>query len=111
MHPSICGLVPFNAEAMNKLLKPTCLLLYLLSVLVFFCTGMLYVAISGIAKNQGLAGGAIVLFNGLIFAVSAFVASLFLAYYATHKSIVITNRVLAAILAVFIVLFIYRYSN
>ncbi|HEX5025680.1 MAG TPA: hypothetical protein VFV68_10425 [Agriterribacter sp.] len=96
---------------MNKLLKPACLLLYLLSVMVFFCTGMWYVAISGMAKNQGLAGGAIVLFNGLIFAVSAFVASIFLAYYATHKTIIIANRILAIILAAFIIVFIYRYSQ
>ncbi len=93
---------------MNKLTKPAGLLLYLLTFVVFFFVGSSYVGISGIAKDQGLAGGAMVLFYGLVFAGLAFIASLFLCYYAPHKTIVIVNKILAIVFIIFTAVFIYK---
>jgi hypothetical protein len=71
--------------------------------------GSSYVGISSIAKDQGLAGGPIVLFYGLVFSGTAFIASLFFCYYASHKAIIITNRILAIVLTIFIAVFIYKF--
>ena len=65
---------------MKKLFKPACLLLYLLTILTFFVFGLLYAGWIEAGKNQGLAGGAIVLGYGVLFAAVAFVLSIIVAY-------------------------------
>jgi len=79
---------------MKKLIKPASLILYILAFIFFFFAGMLYVSWSGAAEGQGLAGGAIVFMNGLLFGFLALVASLFLAYYADRKIIIRANQIL-----------------
>lgn len=96
---------------MKKLIKPASLLLYLLSLLAFFFAGVYYAVITEAAKDQGLAGGAIVLGYGVMFGFFAFVIALFVAYYATHKTIVIANRILAIIVVIFITVSVYRHMT
>ena len=94
---------------MKKLFKPACLFLYLLTIIVFFFIGTFYVGISGAAKNQGLAGGAIVLWYGLNYAFFAFLASLFLAYHASPGTIVRVNKILGITFLVVISIFVYLF--
>ena len=72
---------------MKNLFRPACLLLYFLTLVAFFFGGMTMAA----AKGQGLAGGAIVLFYGVIAAGIAFVFALICCYYATDKVVKIIN--------------------
>ncbi|MEX2512538.1 MAG: hypothetical protein WD398_06510 [Cyclobacteriaceae bacterium] len=83
---------------MKKLLKPASLLFNLLCLAVFFLIGMYFAGWMEAGKNQGLAGGAIVFGWGVIFAMTAFVASFFLTYHLIHKRIVIGNWALFACL-------------
>ncbi|NHE56917.1 MFS transporter [Cyclobacterium plantarum] len=83
---------------MKKLFKPASLLFSLLSLVVFFLIGMLYAGWIDAGKGQGLAGGAIVLGWGVIFALIAFVVSFFLTYRIVHKKIIVLNWVLFALL-------------
>ena len=94
---------------MKNLIKPASLLLYLLTVIVFFAGGLLFAIITDAAKNQGLAGGAIVLFYGVIAAFIAFVISIFVAHLARHKTVVIINRILGVICLVIASYFIYNH--
>ncbi len=93
---------------MKKLIKPASLLLYLLSLLVFFLAGMVYAGVSGVAKGQGLAGGAIVLGYGVMFGIIALVVSIFIAFYVKHRAVVITNRILAVVFAVMVGIMTFR---
>ena len=96
---------------MKKLFKPASLLLYMLSLSVFFLMGASYAGISGAAEGQGLAGGAIVFGYGVVFGALSFVAAIFMAYYAKKKTVIIANRVLAIVLALALGVFIYRFNN
>ncbi len=60
---------------MKKIVKPASLLFSVLSLLMFFIIGMYFAGLIEAGKNQGLAGGAIVLGWGVIFAGIAFVLS------------------------------------
>lgn len=51
---------------MHHSLKPASLLFYLLAAICLFFTGAFLAGITGQAENQGLAGGAIILFYGII---------------------------------------------
>ncbi len=93
---------------MNKLFKPVSLLMYLLVVLVFFMAGMTLAGVSGVAKGQGLAGGAIVFFYGVFTAIIAFIISLFVAYKTTIKRIIKINKIFVVLLLVAVCLFVYR---
>lgn len=76
---------------MKNLFRPACLLLYFLTLVAFFFGGMTMAALTGAAKNQGLAGGAIVLFYGVIAAGLAFVFALILCYSISDKAVKIIN--------------------
>lgn len=76
---------------MKNLFRPACLLLYFLTLVAFFFGGMTMAALTGAAKGQGLAGGAIVLFYGVIAAGVAFVFALILCYSITDKAVKIIN--------------------
>lgn len=82
---------------MKNLIKPASILLYLLTIIVFFTAGFLFAVLTGAAENQGLAGGAIVLFYGVISAFFAFIISLFIAYNAKHKTVTLLNKILGII--------------
>lgn len=85
---------------MKKIFKPACLLFNILSLLVFFLLGLFYAGLTGAGKNQGLAGGAIVLGWGVLFAGIAFLSSFFITYKLQHKKIVIANWVLLVLLLI-----------
>lgn len=94
---------------MKKLLKPASLLFNLLCLLVFFLAGMFYAGWIGAGKNQGLAGGAIALGWGVIFAVVAFIFSFFLTYHLLHRRIVMGNWALLGFLLLGYGTTYYRY--
>ena len=96
---------------MNKFLKPSGLLLYLLAFLDFFLVGGFFVQISGAAEGQGLAAGAIVLVYGLIFAFTALVASLFFVHYSNHKLIVFANKLLLILFIIEVGIITYQIIN
>lgn len=85
---------------MKKLLKPSNIAFYFLMFFVFFFVGIYMAGIVGAGKNQMLAGGAIVLGWGVMFAVIAFLASFFIALNTPHKTIVRLNWILLILLVV-----------
>jgi hypothetical protein len=93
---------------MKKLVKGSSFLLYSLSILVFFFVGVFYVMISGAAEGQGLAAGAIVIGNGIIFASIALVASIVLVYYSEPRVIKKVNVVLVFALVLSVTYLIFR---
>ena len=80
---------------MKKLFKPACLLLYVLTVMVFFLIGLFYANWIEAGKNQGLAAAAIVLGYGVIFSMIALILSFFAAYRLKHKTIIRINLILS----------------
>lgn len=78
---------------MSKFIKPSSILFYLLSFVVFVIIGATYAALSGAADGQGLAGGAIVLGYGIMSGLIAIVVAIILVYSVSHKAIVIGNRI------------------
>lgn len=93
---------------MKNLFSPASLLLYLLSFIVFFLLGATFVNISGVAKNQGLASGAIVVGYALMFSIAAVAVALFTAWKMERKIIARINWVLTVLL---IALVAYTYFN
>ena len=93
---------------MNKLIKPASLLLYLLVILVFFMVGMTIAGVSGVADGQGLAGGAILFFYGVITAIIAFILSLFIAHNAKIGTILKIDKILGIVFFLAACLFVYR---
>lgn len=83
---------------MKKLLKPANIGFYLLMLLTCFILGLYFAGAIDAGKNQGLAGGAIVVGYGVLFAGVGFVASFFIAYYIATKVIVKLNIFLLLIL-------------
>ncbi len=94
---------------MRDLLKPYSLLLYLLVIIVFFFLGVIYAGIIDAGKNQGLAGGAIVLGYGVISSFFALLASLFAASRLSRNIIVNINKTLGIILVIFLAYFTWNY--
>ncbi len=93
---------------MKNLFKPACLLMYVLIILVFFMAGMTLAGVSGAAKGQGLAGGAIVFFYGVITAIIAFILSLFVAYKAKVSTVIKINKIFGMLFLIAACLFVYR---
>ena len=94
---------------MQKLLKPASIAFYFLILFVFFFVGMYVAGMLGAGKNQMLAGGAIVLGWGVMFAGLAFVASFFIARFTPHHIIVRLNWILLALLILAYGITHYRY--
>jgi len=93
---------------MKNLIKPASLLLYLLTIIVFFLGGVIFAVITDAAKHQGLAGGAIVLFHGVIPAFFAFIISLSVTYKVNHNTVVVINKILGIICLVIASYFVYK---
>ena len=85
---------------MKKIFKPASLLFNFLCLGVFFIIGLYYAGWIEAGKNQGLAGGAIVLGWGILFAVIAFVFSFFLTTRVPHKKVITANWVLFLLLLI-----------
>ena len=94
---------------MKKLLKPASFGFYFLMLFVFFFIGIYVAGFVGAGKNQMLAGGAIVLGWGVMFAGIAFVASFIIARYAPHRNIVRLNWLLLIVLGSLYGITHYRY--
>lgn len=85
---------------MKKILKPASLLFNFLSLLFFFMVGLYYAGFIEAGKNQGLAGGAIVLGWGVLFGGIAFIASFFGTRYLPHKIIVWGNTIFGVLILI-----------
>ncbi|MEL7002613.1 MAG: hypothetical protein AAFN93_07735 [Bacteroidota bacterium] len=96
---------------MKKLIKPSSLLFYFLSVIMSFFIGLLLAKVLGAGKGQMLAGGAIVLFYGIISAGVGFIASIFLAYELKTAVIIQLNKILGLLLVVIISWGSYKLST
>lgn len=94
---------------MKKKFRPASLLFNFLTLLVFFILGLLYAGLIDAGKNQGLAGGAIVFWWGVLFAGVAFIISFFVTHKVKHKKIVIGNWILFLVLLTGYGIFHYRY--
>lgn len=87
-------------KTMRNTFKLASFLCYLLTLVVFFFLGMYLVSWTGAAEGQGLAGGAIVLFYGLITAIIGLVLAIILANKSSIKTIKTVNVVLGVVLIV-----------
>lgn len=87
---------------MKQLFSPSSIILYLLTILVFDLLGMSFAAITGAAKGQGLAGGAIVFMYGIFAAFAGLLAAVVYCYHADQLKIKKANRILAVVLIVLI---------
>jgi hypothetical protein len=85
---------------MKKLLKPACFAFYFLMLLVFFGGGLYYAGWIEAGKNQGLAGGAIVLGWGVMFGGLAFLLSFVIVYFLAIKWVIRLNWILLVVLLV-----------
>jgi uncharacterized membrane protein YebE (DUF533 family) len=94
---------------MKNLVKPYSLLFYLLIIIVFFFLGLIYAGLVDAAKNQGLAGGAIVLGYGVIAAFIGLLGALLAAYKLSGKIIVSINKILGLIILGFFAYFTWNY--
>jgi len=94
---------------MKKALKPYSFLFYFLSIFVFFILGGLFSNFLGVAKNQGLAGGAIVFFYALMAALGALVLAIIIAGRVKAKIIIVSNFVLFSVLAFLLLLGYLRF--
>ena len=93
---------------MKKLIKPASLLFYFLMVIVFFIIGLFLAKLVGAGKNQMLAGGAIVLFYGLVSAGITFFLALFIAYGVKHNLLVKFNKVLGVLFFLLVCITAYK---
>jgi hypothetical protein len=94
---------------MKKALKPYSFLFYFLAIVVFFILGGLFSNYIGVAKDQGLAGGAIVFGYALMAAIGALVLAIILAGRVKAKIIIISNFILFSILAILLLLGYIKY--
>ena len=79
---------------MKKALTPSKIGFYILMLISCLLLGFFIAGFSGVGKNQGLAGGAIVLGYGVIAGAIGFIASFFIATMISKKALVRTNWVL-----------------
>ena len=93
----------------HQMLKPYSFLLYFLSILAFFFIGLTYAGIVEAGKNQGLAGGAIVLGYGVMGVFVGIVLALFIANKTNKKIIFRLNIILAIIIVSFYVYYHLKY--
>ncbi len=82
----------------HQMLKGYSFLLYFLSIIASFFIGLVYAGLVEAGKNQGLAGGAIVFWYGIIGAFIGLMVSLFVAYRAKRKLIVWLNVLLLVVI-------------
>ncbi len=96
---------------MKKFLKVRSIAFYILMFAVAFFAGIYVALIAGAGEGQMLAGGAIVLFWGVIFAGIGFIASFFIVHFATSKTIVRLNWSLFVLLIIATGIAQFRYRE
>ncbi len=93
---------------MKKFFQPSSLLLYLLSILVSFLGGASIASVLGMAKNQGLAGAAIVVGYGFIASFIALIAAIMIVHLFKKELVILLVKILAVILAILILYLKFR---
>lgn len=96
---------------LNKLTSKAGFILYLLTFVIFFIAGGLFVKLTGAAEGQGFAGGAIVFFYGVLFAFAGLIASVIFVHYANHGAIVLANRLLLIVFVIFLGILTFNYLS
>ncbi len=94
---------------MKNLIKPASLLFYFFSVIVFFFIGIYVAKLVGAGKNQMLAGGAIVLFYGVVVAGIAFILSLFIASKVKLSIVIKINKILGILFLLLVCFTAYKF--
>lgn len=95
----------------HKLLKLYSFLHYILAIIAFFFIGISIAGILDAGKNQGLAGGAIVLAYAVIGSITGLIMSLFVVNKTNRKIIFRLNIILALSILGFIAFYQIRYQN
>lgn len=85
---------------MNKYIKPSSIAFYLLIFLLAFIIGAAVAGLSGVAKGQGLAGGAIVLGYGLMAALGGIVLAIIIVSRANTAIIKKTNWIILVVVLI-----------
>ncbi|WP_178987006.1 hypothetical protein [Winogradskyella schleiferi] len=93
----------------RQMLKPYSFLLYFLSIIAFFFIGLTYAGIVEAGKNQGLAGGAIVVGYGVMATAIGLIIALVVANKATRKTIFNLNIILALCIVAFYAYYHIKY--
>ena len=96
---------------MSKVSKLTGVLFFLLMILFAFILGLVYAGIVDAGKDQGLAGGAIVLGYGVVGAVIGIVAAIIIVLKTNQKTLVVVNAVLAVLLVLTLVIARYKFKK
>jgi len=96
---------------MKTFLKPSRILFYLLSAVLFFFLGIIFAKISGAGKNQMLAGSAIVLGYGVVSGFLAFLAAIIAAQFLKNTTVVAFNKIGAGVLVLLWGYFAYRFKT
>ncbi len=94
---------------MKTFLRPSNILFYFLSALVFFLIGLIFAGVAGAGKGQGLAGGAIILGYGVLAGGVAFIAAILAARSIGETRVVLFNKILGVLFAFFIAVSTYRF--
>lgn len=92
---------------MKKLIKPASLLFYCLIIILFFFIGLYVAKLVDAGKGQMLAGGAIVLFYGLVSAGLAFVLALFVAFGVKHSTLIRINKIVGTLFFILVCVITY----
>ncbi|MBR9916075.1 MAG: hypothetical protein GYB32_14885 [Algicola sp.] len=95
----------------HQLLKLYSFLFYLLALIAFFFMGITIAGIVGAGKNQGLAGGAIVLGYAVIASLIGLVISLVVANKTSRKIIFRLNIILALSIVGFVTYYQIKYEQ
>ncbi len=96
---------------MKSFFRPSNILFYFLSAIVFFFVGLFFAALTGAGKGQGLAGGAIVFFYGIVAAGIALVVAIIAVRYLEASRVILFNKILGVLLLLFTVFSIYRFIS
>jgi hypothetical protein len=96
---------------MRRLFKPYNLALYFLSIIAFFFVGVSFCGWVEAAKDQGLAGGAIVLGYGLMGSFLGLIAAVATAYLAERTIVIRLNIGLLLVIAAFFAYYTWNYQT
>ena len=95
----------------HRMLKWSSLLFYLFPFVLFFFIGCSVAGMSGVADNQGLAAGAIVIGYGILAGVFSLVPALFVASKTNSKQLIRINFIFAFSIICLVIIFQYRSTN
>ena len=93
------------------MIRPFSLVLYLLALIAFFFVGVTYAGMIDAGKNQGLAGGAIVLSYGVVSSIIGLMISLIFVYKSNRKNIIKVNIILTLSVISFYAYFRMKYIS